>query len=247
MPIYNTILAICLLTVGKFKYPNQVTFAEALKIAQTAISKFDGKMSNKDVAETLGYKVKNPDAISGYIFRKMDDLSAYNLMKRQRGFMKVTDVAIEALDPYDPKKAQTGKVKALLQMPIVNLAFETWSELPSETAFPSKLNDLLGVSWQEVQKHAEPLRKLISEAFRYLSDTHEAIEANLEQIKGELALIEKEEVSPLKTKTIGELRTEEYGILKIKDEVSIAIAIQILQSLKDKLTASKEDRSQKTE
>jgi hypothetical protein len=158
-----------MLTVGKFSYPNQVTFAEALEIARTAITKFDGKMSNVAVAEALGYKSPKPNAISGYIFRKFDDLCAYGLMKRQRGFVRVTDIAVQALDPFDSRKASEGKAKAINQMPIVREAFAQWNgEIPQETAFPSKLNDLLGVSWQEAQKHADSLRKLFNEVFPYL-------------------------------------------------------------------------------
>lgn len=115
-----------MLIVGKYSYPNQVTFAESLEIAKTAVTKFDGKMSNVAVAETLGYKVK-PTAISGYIFRKFDDVCAYGLMKRQRGFLKVTDIAIQALDPYDSSKARDGKAKAIIQMPIVKEAFTQWN------------------------------------------------------------------------------------------------------------------------
>ncbi len=239
-----------MLTIGgKYKYPNQVTFAEALKIAEIAISKFEGKMSNKDVAEALGYKIKNPEAISGYIFRKMDDVASYNLMKRQRGFMKVTDVATQALDPYDPAKASMGKAIALLGIPIVKLASESWdNQLPSETAFPSKLNGLLDVSWTEVQKHAEPLRKLFAEVFPYLRIAQGAIEDKIEEIVIQSEPISIKEEAPSRARTIGELKTEEYGILKIKDEVSIDIAIQLLRSLKDKLTASKEeDKAHKTE
>jgi hypothetical protein len=162
--------------VGKFSYPNQVTFAEALEIARMAITKFEGKMSNKDVAEALGYKVKNPDAISGYIFRKFDDICAYSLMKRQRGFVKVTDLAVQATDPYDTLKARQGKAKAINQVPIVKEAFAQWNgEIPQETAFPSKLVDLLGVSWQEAQKHTESLRKLFNEVFPFLRASTESM------------------------------------------------------------------------
>ncbi len=165
-----------MLTIGKYSYPNQVTFAKALEIARTAITKYDGKMSNKDVAEALGYKVKNPNAISGYIFRKFDDICAYGLMKRQRGYVKVTNIASKALDPYDTRKAKEGKAKAIMQMPIVREAFTQWNgEIPPETALPSKLVDLLGVSWQEAQKHAESLRKLFREVFPYLKATPEAM------------------------------------------------------------------------
>lgn len=163
-----------MLEIGKYKYPNQVTFIEALKIAQLAISKFEGKMSNKDVGEALGYKIKDPAAISGYIFRKFDDLCAYGLMKRQRGFVKVTEIAEEALDPFDTRKAQDGKAKAIRQIPIVYDTFTQWNgEIPSETAFPAKLTEFKDISWQEAQKHAEQLRKLFIELFPFLGATPE--------------------------------------------------------------------------
>jgi hypothetical protein len=158
-----------MLQIGKYKYPNQITFAEALKIAQLAISKYEGKMSNKDMAEALGYKVKDSSAISGYIFRKFDDVCAYGLMKRQRGFVKVTEIAEEALDPFDTRKAQDGKAKAIRQIPIVNDAFTQWNgNIPSETAFPAKLTEFKDITWQEAQKHSESLRKLFIELFQYL-------------------------------------------------------------------------------
>ena len=160
------LLAIAMLEVGKYKYPDQVTFGEALKIAQLAISKYEGKMSNKDMAEALGYKVKDPAAISGYIFRKFDDVCAYGLMKRQRGFIKVTEIAEEALDPYDVRKAQDGKAKAIRQIPIVYEAFTKWNgNIPAETAFPAKLTEFKDITWKDAQKHAESLRKLLIELF----------------------------------------------------------------------------------
>lgn len=158
-----------MLQIGKYKYPNQITFAEALKIAQLAISKYEGKMSNKDMAEALGYNVKDPAAISGYIFRKFDDVCAYGLMKRQRGFVKVTELAEEALDPYDIRKAQDGKAKAIRQIPIVYEAFTQWNgNIPSETAFPAKLTEFKDIQWKDAQKQSESLRKLLVELFPYL-------------------------------------------------------------------------------
>ena len=155
--------------IGDYEYPSQVTFEDALRIAGLAITKFDGKMSNKDVGEALGYKIKNPDAISGYIFRKFDEICLYGLMKRERGFISVTDIAKDALDPYDSRKAEDGKARAIRKMSIVSKAFTEWNgEIPQETAFPSKLVDLLAIQWQEAQKHTESLRKLFIEVFPYL-------------------------------------------------------------------------------
>lgn len=235
-----------MLAIGKYRYPNQVTFAEALEIARKAVTQFDGKMSNKDMSEALGYKVKDPNAISGYIFRKFDDVCAYGLMKRQRGFVKATEITVDALDPYDTRKAQEGKARAIKQMPIVTEAFTQWNgEIPSETAFPSKLVDLLGISWQEAQKHSESLRKLFIELFPYLKSTSEPTR---QQIVVYDQGVGRDEVKVEKFDTpIGsnELRTEEYGILKIKDEVSVDMALTILKSLKEKLQASKKKEPQK--
>jgi hypothetical protein len=183
--------------------------------------------------------------MSGYIFRKFDDVCAYGLMKRQRGFVKATEITGEALDPYDIRKAQEGKTRAIKQMPIVSEAFTQWNgEIPSETAFPSKLVDLLGISWQEAQKHAESLRKLFVELFPYLKMTPEVKVLITDQGVG------RDEFKVEKIETpIGynnELRTEEYGILKIKDEVSVDMAMTILKSLKEKLEAFKKKDTQKT-
>ena len=90
-------------------------------------------------------------------------------MRRERGFMVATDTAKDALDPYDKRKAEDGKARAIRQMPIVSKAFTDWNgEIPQETALPSKLVDLLTIPWQEAQKNAESLRKLFIEAFPYL-------------------------------------------------------------------------------
>jgi hypothetical protein len=73
--------------------------------------------------------------------------------------------------------------------------------------------------------------------------------ANRELKKGRIVTdmgVGRDEVKVAKMETpIGcnnELRTEEYGILKIKDEVSVDMAMTILKSLKEKLqTAKKRD------
>jgi len=234
-----------MLEIGKYSYPNQVTFAEALEIAKKAITQFDGKMSNVAIAEALGYKAPKADAISGYIFRKFDDVCAYGLMKRQRGYLRAVDIAVQALDPYDAEKAREGKAKAISQIVIVKEAFTKWNgEVPTETAFPSKLTDLTGVSWQEAQKHAESLRKLFIELFPYLESTSQTTKQIVVHDQG----VGRDGVTVEKVDTpIGsnELRTEEYGILKIKDEVSVDMALTILKSLKEKLQATKKKESQK--
>lgn len=237
---------IALLEIGKHEYPNKVTFTEALRIAKIAIDKYDGKMSNKDVAETLGYKIKNPNAISGTIFRKFDDLCAYNLMKRERGFIRTTEIAGNALNPYDSRVAEIGKAEAIRKMGIVNKAFTQWNgEIPSETAFSAKTTNLLNVSWQEAQKHAKSLRKLFIELFPYLKAVSESTSIQTTEAGRDTLMKDTTTVAldVHKPQVIGELRTEDYGVIKIKDETSIAMAKMALNSLEQKLKAEKEEKA----
>ncbi len=238
-----------MINIGKYSFPDEVTFSEALKIAKLAITKYDGKMSNKDVAEAMGYKIKNPNAISGYIFKKFDDMCAYTLMKRERGFLTVTFTASEALDPIDTRKAEEGKAKAIRQIPIVNDAFTKWNgEIPLETAFLSKVSTDLSIIWQEAQKHAESLRKLFIETFPYLKAVPES-QSNISLgAGGEINTSSgsmKSSFTIREPYIMGELRTEEYGIIKIKDTTSIAMAKMALNSLEQKM--KDQEKEQKTE
>ena len=42
---------------------------------------------------------------------------------------------------------------------------------PDATAFPAKLAQITGISWQEAKKHAENVRKLFVELFPYLKQS----------------------------------------------------------------------------
>ena len=234
--------------IGDYTYPDKVSFAEAIEFTKAAITKYGGKMSNKVAAEQMGYTVKNPRSISGYIFKKFDDVCSYGLMVRERGGLKTTPLAEEALDPYDTRKASAGKAKAIKQMPFVTKAYEEWKgEMPQESAFPAKLRDLLDVSWQEVEKHADTLRKLFIEVFPYINSVsnHEAKQDRADTIGGEKMGSADLKATFIIGQVLGELRTGEYGILKIKDAVSINIARQILRSLEEKIASTTDDKSEK--
>ena len=234
--------------IGDYTYPDKVTFAESIEFTKVAITKYGGKMSNKAAAEQLGYNVKHSDSLSGYIYRKFDDVCSYGLMVRERGGLKTTPLADEALDPYDTRKASAGKAKAIKQMPLVTKAYGEWKgEMPSESAFPAKLRDLLDVSWQEVEKHTDTLRKLLIEVFPHINSVsdHDTKQNRADTIGGEKMGSADLAASFVVGQVLGELRTEEYGILKIKDAVSINIAQQIQQSLKEKIASTPDDEGEK--
>jgi hypothetical protein len=244
-----------MIELNEYSVPDQVSFAEALELTRSAITEYGGMMSNKDAAEKLGYKVKDPKAISGYIYRKFDDICAYGLMTRERGGLRATETAVKALDPYDPRKATEGKANAIKQMPLVNKAFTAWNgEIPIETAFPAKLAELITLSWQDAQKYSPLVRKLFIEVFPYIqvvktnesSNSDSGSSAKGETIQkvvgtGSAELKGIMNVVPV----LGELRTEEYGILKLKDTVSLKIAVTMLQNLIDKMEEKRQSEEKK--
>lgn len=155
--------------IGEFNYPDRGTFQDALKVAQRAINDFGGIIPNIRVTEELGYNIKNPAGISGFIYKRFDDFCMFGLTIRERGVIRTTDLAEKALDPTDTARSAEGKAEAIRKIHIVAKAYDEWNgEIPSETAFPAKITQLTSVSWIEAQKHVEPLRKLFTEVFPYL-------------------------------------------------------------------------------
>jgi len=162
--------------IGRFEYPDRGGFKDALKIAEAAIKKYGGAIPYKAAAEELGYHIKSPGAISGYIYKRFDDICMFGLTTRERKVMKATPLAEKALDPTDPARAAEGKAEAIRNIEIIALAYDEWNgEIPSETAFPAKIAKLANVSWIEAEKHAESLRKLFMECFPYLKAAPEPI------------------------------------------------------------------------
>jgi hypothetical protein len=179
--------------IGKFEYPNRCSFKDVLKIAEAAIKKYGGVIPYKAAAEELGYKIKHPAAISGYIYKRFDDICMFGLTTRERKVMRITSLAEKALDPTDPERAAEGKAEAIRKIQIIARAFDEWNgEIPSETAFPAKIAKLANVSWIEAEKHVESLRKLFIETFPYLR----AVPRPLKEIEEEREEMSEEIVSP---------------------------------------------------
>lgn len=173
--------------IAEHTYPNIGTFSEALDVAKEAIDKYGGIIPNEKAAEKLGYKIKDPRKISGPIYRRLGDLSLFGLFEKIRGGYKTNNLAEKALDPYDAVKAAEGKREAIRNIQIIEKAFTEWKgEIPAETAFPVKIERLIGgVSWKEAQNHAESLRKLFIECFPHLKTASENITAIGSEVGGE--------------------------------------------------------------
>src|SRR6266540_890244 len=107
--------------IGDYEYPNLSTFKDALSIAEDAVTKYGGIIPNIDTAKKLGYNVKSPSAISGTIYKRFDDVCAFGLTMRDRGGLKATPLAIDAVDPYDSRKAEEAKAKAVRSIKLISV------------------------------------------------------------------------------------------------------------------------------
>jgi hypothetical protein len=233
--------------IGEYEYPDKISFKEVLELTEDTVTKYGGIISNFDAAKKLGHSVTNPTAISGWIFKRFEDACAFGLLKKERGGLKSTDLAIEALDPYNTERANAGKAKAIRKIKLIADAFDAWNgEVPDATAFPAKLAQITNISWQEAQKHAELLRKLFIELFPYLK-TSTGLQTPISgepSDRGEKTLPKHEET--ISTSTImpfGEVKTTSGSII-VRDEDTLNIARQLLDLLEKQFKSKKPDEQQ---
>jgi hypothetical protein len=227
--------------IGDFDYPDLGTFGEALNVAQEALTKYAGIIPVSRAAEILGYSVANPNAISGSIYKKINDLKEFGLFTRERGALRTTDLAVEALDPYNTARAADAKARAVRNVILVGKAFDAWNgQLPDDTAFPAKLTQITGINWQEAQKHVEALKKLFNETFQYLKSSATVVAP----IAAETPLTpapdrrEIEISTEVNAKPFGELRTT-LGSIVIKDTSTYKLAKQLLDLLGEQFAKQK--------
>jgi hypothetical protein len=162
--------------LGNFQYPTLRTFKEALTMTQVTLEKYAGVMPVIDAAKSLGYSVKDPDAISGTIYKQFNDICMYGLLTRKgvRGALKATPLAKEALDPFSTGKAAMAKAKALRSIELIDRAYSTWNgQLPDIAALPARLNELTGADWTECKNQAANIKNLLAEAFSYIQTSNE--------------------------------------------------------------------------
>jgi len=227
-------------TIGKYTYPSRGSFGEALSIAEEALKKYRGIIPNKAAAEVLKYTVKN--VIGGEIYKKFEDLTMFGLFKRGRGTLETTDLATEALDPYDKSKASQAKARALRNIKLIADAFtELKGEIPDSNAFPAFLTRFAGISWQEAQKRSESVRKLYIEAFPYLKEGGGEVIGPL-PLGGETKLPEMigTKADEKETAPFGELRTT-IGSVVIRDLDTLDIAEKYIELLRKQFGSRKRE------
>ena len=231
--------------IGSFEYPNLGTFSDALTLAQEAISKYAGIIPNVDAVQKLGYTVKNPAAISGPIYKRINDLAAFGLFTRERGALRTTQLAADAFDQYDSAKANEGKARAIRNIAIIGKAFDAWEgQIPDNTAFPAKLVQITDVTFAEAQKHVESLKKLFSETFPYLKASPGMLtplsEAALPAERRDNGMSQTLTETTTISQPRGEMRST-IGTIVVKDKRTWRIARDLLYALGEQLGLTEEE------
>lgn len=233
--------------IGEYEYPDKISFKEVLSLTEDTLTKYGGMISNFDAAKKLGHSVTNPTAISGWIFKRFEDACAFGLLKKERGGLKSTDLALEALDPYNTERANAGNAKAVRNIKLVADAFDAWNgEIPDATAFPAKLAQIANISWQEAQKHAESLRKLFIELFPYLKSSTglQTPISGEPSDRGGMSLPKHEEtLSTNRTMPFGEVKTT-IGSIIVRDEDTLNLARALLDLLEKQFKSKKPEEQQ---
>ncbi len=237
--------------IGQYDYPTLTTFTETLEIATEALNRYGGFMPYLSITQKLGYNVKNPAGISGYIYRRFDEMCAFGLFGREKGGVRTTELAKEALDPYDAERARLGKKKSISKFPILAKAITDWKgRLPDQDAFPAKLAELASVDWVEAKKHSEILQKLISDCFTYIKPAFETVGSGVtasatETIGGflsgtiptsQMSALDREEKQAVTQvgSPFGELRTL-VGTVVIKNMATLRLARSTLDVLEGEI------------
>lgn len=208
-------------------------------------------MTNIAITTKLGYNFKNANQISGWIYKRFDDMTAFGLFVRERGGIRATPLGKEATDPYDSAKAAEGKKKAIYKFPLLKKAAEEWNlVVPDQDAFPAKLADLSLVDWVEAKKHSDALQKLISDCFTHLRPSIE-IQGSATMASGTIGAALMGSIVPLSTVDRGDMTVVEHsfgapfgevrtvvGTVVVKNAATLKLARSLLDVLESEIKES---------
>jgi hypothetical protein len=238
-------------TIGSYEYPNYASFTDALMIADEALNNYGGVIPNIEVTKKLGYKFNDPAHIAGTVYRRFDDMCMFGLFTRTKGGLKTTELAKEALDPYNEHKAAAGKARAIRNVSLIAKAFDAWQGIiPESNAFPAKLAEITETDWTICRNHVPNLQKLFAEAFPILKSTSVLKELPSENLRRRETGITKEinlqsaglaSSNGSKPELYGEVKTT-VGTVIIKDKMTLEVARKLLDIVEDQLQPQKMEK-----
>ena len=150
--------------IGSYKIP-YATVSEAIGVATTVVSKYNGTLSRASLAQEL----RMSDNGGAYV-NKLATYKLYGLL-RGRDMLEATDLAQKIALSKDATIVAQSKASAFLAYPLFSELFgRIKARIPDDDVFTNILAEVTGVNRIEASKKLPEIRKYYVDALQYLKD-----------------------------------------------------------------------------
>jgi hypothetical protein len=148
--------------IGTYKIP-YCTVSEAIGVAATVVTKYNGRLSRSSLASEL-----KMDEKGGAYINKLATFKQYGLLQG-RDMLEATDLAQKIAISRDATTVAQSKANAFLAYPLFSELFgRVKAKLPDDDVFINFLREITGVDRLEASKKLPEIRKCYVDALQYL-------------------------------------------------------------------------------
>ena len=226
---------------GKFEFPYRC-LDDCVDYLRKSYDKTRTEVSSRDTfAESLGMSSRGGGF--GYLIGSM---SMYNLVETGGGAIKFTDLA-KLILYGEPHEVATAKEKAVRSIALFAEIYDRFQTNFNEDQLRLFLRERAGVDIEEAKTLADGVQKILRRDLQYLTVSARPGRAEEGAVK-KTQPAGPELVSPaLPEGVLAILQSEDFGVLKIKDEVGADIAIRMIEALKDRIRLKAGNRQEEGE
>ena len=217
---------------GRYEYPSRdldscMTFLQqAYEIAKNYVFK------RSDFAHDL-----KMSPTSGGFGMLVSSMAMYGLIETGGGDIRYTDLTKSILHG-EPNEREQAKEKAIRHIAIIGEIYDRFGANVTDEQLRHFLRERAVVEISEANSLAIEIGKLLKKLSPYLKQVEQKpTESGGE--KKDMVEGEKPQDESLTGNVLGELRTKEYGVLKLTDDLSLSLAEQIVRGLKEKMSKPK--------
>lgn len=226
---------------GRFEFPYRC-LDDCIDYLRKSYDKTRAEVASRDTfAESLGMSSRGGGF--GYLVGSM---SMYNLVETGGGSIKFTDLA-KLILYGEPHEVAAAKEKAVRNIGLFAEVYDRFQTNFNEDQLRLFLRERAGVGIEEAKTLAVEVQKILRRDIQYLT-------VSPKLGRGEEGALKKPQPSSsdfvsstLPEGVIAILQSEDFGMLKIKDEVGADIAIKIIDALKERIRLKAVDRQEEGE
>jgi len=200
---------------GSFDYPSR-DLDDCLSYLRRARESLKSReMSREGFAEAIG---QSPTG--GGFGKLVGAMTNYALVETGRNLITTTDLGEQILYGT-PDEQKTGREKSVKGIRMFNEIFRKFGSSPTDDQLRMFLRERGGMEIVDAKSAAEEIGKLLRKNAVHISAGRET------KARGE-----PEEPTTLSGPLVGRLEMADYGILNIRDEISMDLAISLLTQVK---------------